>query len=335
MKDKDLEKSLNEFHQTDLTFTKEDREKVFRKIEEENTRKKTNIFQAIRYRAAPIIAMAVLLSLSVILAYSFISSTNNQNADQADKQTALEQNEDTTLLFLVTNEEHRTDFHLLISYNENKGSINLLYLPPDIYVTAENSGTATEDKDKLSHVYAYGEGAQSVQESVSQILGMPIDYYAAVKLDDFEYMLKSLEGTEYRSNGKISWTSPEGVQIELEKGLNLIEGKKAVDLLTADVPWDKDEDGWDEQDKMELSEAVLKNLLKQLRTNSIHALFGSAETNADLEKVLGELAATKLNTMETISLTEELKVEWIGDIYYLQFKKDAVMRIKKEITTFE
>ncbi|EDL66286.1 LCP family protein [Bacillus sp. SG-1] len=335
MKDKDLEKSLKEFHHTDLTFTKEDREKVFRKIEEEERQKQSGILQSLRYRAAPLMAMAVLLSLSVILAFSFISGTNNQNADQAEKLTALEQNQQTTLLFLVTNEDHRTDLHLLISYSKHKGSINLLSLPSDTYVPVVKSDTAAESKDKLTHIYAYEKGSQAVKESVSEALGMRIDYYAAVKVDEFEFMLRSLEGTEYESEGDVSWTSPEGIQVNLDKGLNSIDGKKAVELLTAHVPWEENVDGWDEQDKMELSGAVLKNLLKQLGTNNINLLFGSAETNTELEKVLGEMAATKLNTMETISLNDELEPASINDTHYLQFKEGAAERIKKELITFD
>jgi LCP family protein required for cell wall assembly len=335
MKDKDLEKKLNEIHNTDLSFTQEDRDKVFQKIEGEQRQERSSFFYSFRHRAAPLMAMAVLLTLSVILAYSFIGGGNSQRADHSDKKSAMEQNQTKSVLFLLKNKNERTDLHLLITYSKKKGNINVTTLPRDTYVPFVNAGEKTESKDKLTNVYAYGRGAEAVRKSVSKALDLPIDYHVAVNSDEFAGMLNTIEEIVYNSDESETVVTFDGVQIELVEGPNHLDGEEAVALLTAANTSSRPESTWSEEDRLKLSEAVLKNMLTHMPADSANALLTSADTNEELENIIGELAATKLNALETSSILEELEPVFIDDIYYLQFKEGASKRIKKELTSFD
>jgi LCP family protein required for cell wall assembly len=332
MKDKDLEKSLNDIHNTDLTFTKEDRDKVFQRIEEEHSRKRTRFFHTISHRAAPLMAMAVLLTLSVVLASSFIGGGGSQTADRSDRQAAMEENQSKSVLFLLEGEDKRTDLHLLITYNK-KGTINLTSIPSDAYVPLVNTGGKTDDKDKLSHVYAYGNGAESVSASITEALDLPIDYYVAVKAEEFEAMLNAIGETPYTLEESKTLLALDGEKIVIENGATHLDGKEAVALLTD--PSNDNASGWTEQNRLDLAGEVLKNMVANLSGDMANMLLGSAESNEDLEAILGELEATKLNAMETIIIQEELEPVETDNLYYLQFKEGAAKRIKKELTSFD
>ncbi|WP_421378492.1 LCP family protein [Bacillus salacetis] len=330
MNDKDLEKSLNEFHDTDLSFTKEDRNKVFQKIEDEQRKRRTGFIQTISHRAAPLMAMAVLLALSVVLAYSFIGGGISQTADHSDKQTAVE-NQQKSVLFLLKGENNRTNLHLLITYNSKKGSIKLSSIPSETLVPLSNSEGKKESQDKLTHVYADGNGADSVKESVSQALDMPIDYYVALKSEEFAKMLNTLEETSFNLDEDETLLTLEGKQVKIEEGPNYLDGKEAVALLSARSTSNDSESTWNERDRLKLSAAVLTNMLTHLPADSADIILRNAETNEELETIIGELKATKINSLETVAIQEELKPVYIEDMYYLQFKEGAAKRIKNEL----
>ncbi|WP_113929129.1 LCP family protein [Bacillus sp. P14.5] len=202
MKDKDLEKSFREFHNDGLEFTEEDKKEVFRKIDAQRNRKSSVFFLDLTRRAAPLMAMAVLLTLSIVLAYSLIGDENSRNADQADKETAVESNDAETLLFLLKNEDERTDLHLLISYSKQNGSINLATLPRDTYVPIIPKRDGEPDMEKLTHINAYRDGGESVKKSVSTALDLPIDYHVTVDENDFVKLMNTIGETNLNLDEK-------------------------------------------------------------------------------------------------------------------------------------
>jgi hypothetical protein len=335
MNEKDLEKSLNEFHNTDLSFTQEDREKVFHKIEEEQRRKQPTSFQAFRHRAAPLMAMAVLLTLSVVLAYSLIGGESIRNADRSDDQAAMEQSRYSSLLMLLANEDDRTDVNLLITYDNRKGSINMTSLPREMAVPFKGTDGIEEGNKNLTSVFAYGNGGEAVRKSLSKALNLPVDYYVAVKSDEFKTLLNTMGETVFNLDESKILLSLDGKQITMEKGPNYLDGNKAVALLSAHSTSNEPPNDWNEQDRLDLAEEVLRNLLTHLPPTRANALLEGAETNGDLTKIFAELAGTKLNSMETVSIREELEPVTINKEYFLQFKEGAEERIKEELLSFE
>lgn len=322
MNDKDLKKSIQKNLDPDLHFTKEDRENVFQKIKEEQITVKLGFIENFKQRAAPLMAMAVLISLSVILVYSLIGPGYNQQADQSEKDAAPGPGKYSSLLLLLKEEDNRTALHLLITFKENGGAANMMLLPGDTLVPSAE-GTDV----KLSSAYTYEQSGQTVLESVSQLLDIPIDYYAAVDSDDFEFILKTIGETELTvdESKDLSLTG----DIELYKGENLLDGTEALSLLTAKE--NSEEGGWTYEDRLELSKAVLKNLLKNVPSDY---LFKNAETNTEMEKVITDLSKTNLNEMDTSSLKDHLDSIETGEEENLILNKDYLEQIKREMTSF-
>ncbi|WP_113929128.1 hypothetical protein [Bacillus sp. P14.5] len=106
-------------------------------------------------------------------------------------------------------------------------------------------------------------------------------------------------------------------------------------LLATSGAVSEDSNEWSEDDRLKLSEAVMKNLLSHVRPDRINTLLGDADTNADFETIIGELAATQLNAMRTISIEEQVKSVWIDETYYLQFKEGSESWLKSELLRFD
>ncbi|MGM0847423.1 MAG: LCP family protein [Bacillota bacterium] len=335
MKDKDLEKSLKEFHNADLKFTEEDRKKVFRKIDDQHNSRNKWFFLNFGRRAAPLMAMAVLLTLSIVLAYSLIGDGNSQTADQADKETAMDQQDAKTLLFLLKNENNRTDLHLLISYSKRNGSVNLTSLPRDIYVTAPTSSEDEPDMDKLTNIFGFGAGEEAVKNTISTALDLAIDHYVSVEKDDFVQLLNSIGETKLTLEEGKTLLSSESAKNNLPKGPNYLDGNEAVSLLSASSRGEGNRTEWTEEDRLKLSEAVMINMLTHVRPEEADFILRDAETNVELETVMSELAATRLNAMDTISVTEYLDPVRINDTFYLQFKEGAEGTIKRKLLNFD
>ncbi|RIW37271.1 LytR family transcriptional regulator [Bacillus salacetis] len=335
MNEKDLEKSLNEFHNTDLSFTKEDRKKVFQKIEEEQMSKPTSFFRIFRQRTVPLMAMAVLLTLSIVLGYSLIGTETARNADQSEKLTAMEQGQFSSLLLSLINEDNMTDLNLLITYDNQKGSINMTSLPSELAVPFTSQGEELESRERLTHIFAYGNGGKSLKDAVSKALDLPIDYYAAVKSDEFEAMLNTIGETLYNLDENKILLSLDSEQIKLRKGTNYLDGHEAVALMSARSTSNEPSNDWNERDRLGLAEEVLKNTLTHLPPKSANAILQSTETNGDLSKIISDLASTKLNSLKTVLIAEKLDPVSIDSNYYLQFKEGAEEKIKDELISFD
>jgi anionic cell wall polymer biosynthesis LytR-Cps2A-Psr (LCP) family protein len=335
MEDKEMEKSLKEFHNADLKFTQEDREKVFQKIENHHNQKSKLFLLNLSRRAAPLMAMAVLLTLSIVLVYSLIGDENNQAADQADKEAAMELNNATTLLFLLEGQDNRTDLHLLISYSKSNGSINLTSLPSDMYVPVIPAGEGEPDMDKLTNIHAYRGGGESVKKSISKALDMEIDHYVTLEENDFANLLNSIGETNFRLNEKKTLFSLDDSQIELPKGTNNLDGEEAAALLTTSTVTNGNGTNWTEQDQLDLSRSVMVNMLSHVKPESIDSLLGDTDSSPDLTTILSGLAATKINTMRIISIQEQLEPVLKDEVYYLQIKEGSAEEIKSKLINFE
>ncbi|MGD6802789.1 LCP family protein [Rossellomorea aquimaris] len=335
MEDKELEKTLKEFHNADLKFTHEDREKVFQKIENHHNQKSKLFLSNLSRRAAPLMAAAVLITLSIVLAYSLIGDENNQAADQADQEAAMELNNATTLLFLLEGRDNRTDLHLLISYSKSNGSINLTSLPSDMYVPVIPAGEGEPDMDKLTNIHAYRGGGEYVKKSISKALDMKIDHYVTLEENDFANLLNTIGETKFKLNEKKTLITFDGSQIELPKGTNYLDGKEAAALLTTSAVTNGNGTNWTEEDQLDLSRSVMVNMLSHIKPESIDSLLGDTDSSPDLTTILSGLAATKMNTMRTISIQEQLEPVLKDEIYYLQFKEGSAEEIKSKLINFE
>ena len=85
--------------------------------------------------------------------------------------------------------------------------------------------------NKVNHAYAYG-GAPLLKETVSNLLGIPIDHYIQINLKGIEMMIDALDGLSLTAEKDLRYTDRAGgLDIDIKKGTHVLKGKEAIQFL--------------------------------------------------------------------------------------------------------
>ena len=115
----------------------------------------------------------------------------------------------------------RTDTMIFITIIGN--DISMINLPRDLYLPELNT--------KLNAVRAYT-GAEGLKDAVSDILGVPIDYYAIVNIDIFERLVDAIGGVEVTVPYPMQYQDcAEGLEIDFEPGPTHMDGEDASNFV--------------------------------------------------------------------------------------------------------
>lgn len=139
-------------------------------------------------------------------------TTNTVNKE--NKEEIPIEEEVITALLLGTDERgeevSRADTIIYVKYNRTDSKLMMLSIPRDSYVDIPG-----KYKDKINHAYAFG-GKDLIKETVEELLGTKIDYYAKINFDGFTQMVEALDGVKVQVDKPITWHGeyiPEGEQV--------------------------------------------------------------------------------------------------------------------------
>ncbi|MFA9262562.1 MAG: LCP family protein [Undibacterium sp.] len=126
-----------------------------------------------------------------------------------------------------------TDTVMLLSLDTEKKRAGLLSLPRDLFAPIADTGLST----KLNSLYQIGlndgSGVDVLRDSVAEITGQPIHYYAMIDFDGFEQMVDALGGIQVEVMRDIYDARYPGKNysyetFELKKGWQKLDGKTAL-----------------------------------------------------------------------------------------------------------
>lgn len=170
-------------------------------IDEIQTEKKTGVKHTVKNPKKPKNAKKVLYStLAVILVFILIVMGTNI-FDDDDILAPLEDNKINVLLLGVDESGLRTDAIMVASYDANAGAVNLLSVPRDtkVYITNKN---ATRKINAVHAMVSENDnkkilGVQATAEAVTQLTGIPINYYIEFSFLSIDHLFDSLGGVTY------------------------------------------------------------------------------------------------------------------------------------------
>lgn len=123
----------------------------------------------------------------------------------------------------------RSDTLMVASVDPAAGKASLLSIPRDTRVKIDGHGY-----DKVNHAYAYG-GHELTQQTVENLLGVPIDYYILINVHAFEHIVDAAGGVdinvEQRMYYEDPWDDDGGLVIDLYPGEQHMDGKKAIQYV--------------------------------------------------------------------------------------------------------
>ncbi len=123
----------------------------------------------------------------------------------------------------------RSDTLMVAALDTAQKKAALLSIPRDTRVPIEGHGD-----DKINHAYAFG-GHKLTQQTVENLLGVPMDHYIIVNTKAFPKLIDAIGGVdinvEKRMHYEDPWDDNGGLVIDLYPGEQHMDGEKAIQYV--------------------------------------------------------------------------------------------------------
>jgi len=124
-------------------------------------------------------------------------------------------------------DQGRTDTMMVFSFKPGTGDLGVLSIPRDTRVRIP--GQAGWNKINAAHVFG---GPELAMEVVESLLGIDIDYYVKLDFPCFERIIDTLGGVKIDVEKRMRYDDySQGLHIDLEPGVQVLNGKKALEYV--------------------------------------------------------------------------------------------------------
>lgn len=192
-----------------------------------------------------ILAMTgILLIILVAMAFGFRFTKSSAPADgpavsfidQAKQAMGLPTHKKINILLLGIDERRndigRSNVTCVVTVDNDAKNVSMLWIPRDSRVNIPG-----HEWNKIGHAYAYG-GHQLSERTVSDLLGIPIDYYMAINMDGFKKVIDALGGVDINVEKRMYYYDPydkgevdnDGL-IDLHPGMQHMDGNTALEYV--------------------------------------------------------------------------------------------------------
>ncbi|MBO8164484.1 MAG: LCP family protein [Brevibacillus sp.] len=186
-------------------------------------------------------------------------------------------------------ERARSDTVMLAAVHPAKQRVHLLSIPRDTYLLLPGRG-----HDKVNHAMAYG-GPALLKKTLEQFIHLSIDRYIVVDFEGFRQIIDQMGGVQLAVSKRMRYTDPtDGTRIDLKPGLQVLNGKQALDYAR----YRKSDTGPEDSDYERI--ARQQEILHALAAKG-SSLQGMARA-VRLMEILGDHVKTDLTEAEIASL---------------------------------
>lgn len=148
---------------------------------------------------------------------------DSKDGPEEDPRVDLKAQKNVTTILVggVSSDNSCTDTILLVTYDGNEQSAGIMQIPRDTYVALEK-GTR-----KINSAYGIG-GGELFKETVSDLLGIPIDYYAVINTRAFRKIVDGIGGVTVTVPFDMDYEdADQDLYIHLKKGTQTLNGSDA------------------------------------------------------------------------------------------------------------
>ena len=179
-----------------------------------------------------------------------------------------------------------TDIIILLSFDIDNGSINILQIPRDTYMEVDSSPFKINAAFAIMHNRAYNNGESDIDDAamhgfislLEQNLFIKIDNYALCDLSGFRNIIDIIGGVKMDIPYNMNYDDPDqDLHINLKKGIQTLDGEKAEQFI-------RFRSGYIEGDigRMDAQKLFISAFIKQLKSSiSINTLTGIADEAID------------------------------------------------------
>lgn len=228
------------------------------------------------------------------------------------------------------------DTFILALIDAERQKVQLISIPRDSYVDIPGYR-----KDKINSAYSKG-GAALLRKTLEDWLDLKIAGYAAINYQGFIDLVDIVEGLDVNVSRDMEYDDPiNGTHINLKKGQQVLNGKKALDF----VRFRQSNDGnhATDYDRMERQQTALKILADKLISMKsltryqgiLDILSNNIKTTLTAEEMhllIRKFYSFDINNLQTSSIMGESI--YLDKVWYEQIPDEELQRIKELITDF-
>lgn len=235
-----------------------------------------------------------------------------------------------------------TDTIMICAYNPKDQTASMLSIPRDTFIGKDKN--ASKGSDKINALYTVS--PEKIMNKVSDITGLSIDYYAVVNTQALVNIVDIIGGVEFDVPIDMKYDdNTQNLHINLKKGLQKIDGKKAEQLLRfrhnnngTTYPW---EYGDNDYGRMRTQREFIVETMKQtIQFKNIPKLgsltrevFDNIETNLKLDQILDYLPYIVNLNPDTIDSQQLPGVsEKCNEIWFFIHNKKETETLVQEMT---
>ncbi|WP_273128632.1 LCP family protein [Bacillus weihaiensis] len=332
MDKKELKNRMEFLHDKELEFTSEDRKKVFDQLaNDKKVRKKSSLPPQL----FPVFSVVLLLLVfsGVLLPTIFNKDTNQEfQQEETQSETVVQKQMDSTnmtFLLMGIDENNRADANVLVSYDQKDKSMILTSIPRDTYVPVLDEENNEVRKDKLANSYAYG-GATSTVKSVSSMLNLSIDYYAAVDTMGFIEIINSMGGITYNLAEPMSIGLSNGKTTTIEKGQQHLDGEMMLGLLKERITLPNGAFGRNEN-HVEFIRSLVSSIRSSISLKEVKEYVEHVDTDLPIYTMYSFAMEAEINKFKTLNLSEQAEDVKKDGIYYVELNEYVVNQVAQDI----
>ena len=223
-----------------------------------------------------------------------------------------------------------SDTIMLGTFDTKNKTASLVSIPRDTLVLRNGSYS------KINATYSSG-GVELVRQTVSDMLGVPIDYYVSVDLQAFEEIVNEIGGVWFDVPVDMDYEDPyQDLYIHIKAGYQLLDGKQAVGVMRCRSCYPNADIG-----RVQTQRAFLSALVSQTVTLSnvtkVTSLINIFNTYVDSDMPVNAMIyfATQAIGMDldTELSSATLPGEWISPYYELD--DEGVLELVNSLGVYE
>lgn len=231
-----------------------------------------------------------------------------------------------TCLLLGVADMGGSDTIMLGCFDTNNKTASLISLPRDTLVLYDGKNT------KLNAVYGKG-GVEATVNTVSNMLGIPVDYYMTVNLKAFRSIVDAIGGVNFTVPVDMDYEDPyQDLSIHISKGYQKLNGTQAEGVMRCRSCYPNADLG-----RVQTQRAFLTALVKQTITVSnvtkvtelIRILSKYVTTNMPLDTMIYFATAAVGMDLDSALSTATLPGEWKSP--YEQTDDEAALALVNEL----
>lgn len=232
----------------------------------------------------------------------------------------------------------RPDTLMLALVDPELVKVTLISIPRDSYVSIPGR----TKKDKINHSYPIG-GVELTIETIEKWFDIDIYAHVAIDFEGFRELVDLVGGVDVNVDRSIQYDSQDGINIRLEQGQQVLDGKNALDFVRARLDNRGPRYYTSDYKRMERQQLVLKELGSEIVSlSSVPKIFSMMSVVGDnvkttlspdeLDYLVRKFSRFNTEKLETTSVLGEAIL--LNQVWYEDVPDSEVKRINQLVTDF-